>query len=102
MGWLSRNDFSTRRGHAGPRVETPGAQMMGRHTFEYSLIPHGGAWPDGFRQAYAFATPLRAVSTGLHSGALPPQAALLQTVLEAFVVSAIKAAEAGPGWIVRG
>ncbi len=39
VGWLSRDDFSTRNGHAGPFLETPGAQMPGIWTvrlFHYS------------------------------------------------------------------
>ncbi len=37
VGWLSRNDLSTRRGGAGPRLEVPGAQCLGDHLFEYAL-----------------------------------------------------------------
>ena len=35
--WLSRDDFSTRRSHAGPGFKTPGAQCLGTHTFEISI-----------------------------------------------------------------
>lgn len=35
--WLSRDDFSTRRSHAGPGYNTPGAQCLGEHTFEISV-----------------------------------------------------------------
>ena len=31
VGWLSRDDLSTRTGHAGPGLQTPGAQMPGVH-----------------------------------------------------------------------
>ena len=44
VGWLSRDDLSTRTGHAGPGVETPGAQALGPHRFRYSLYFHGGNW----------------------------------------------------------
>ena len=70
IGWLSRDDFSTRKGHAGPFMETPGAQMPGQWFFEYSIIPHPGGWDSAFWQAYAFNSPLRAVSTGMHAGNL--------------------------------
>jgi alpha-mannosidase len=40
VGWLSRDDFSTRRGHAGSMYPTPGAQLQGWHSFDYALIPH--------------------------------------------------------------
>ena len=44
VGWLSRSDISSRRGGAGPQLRTPGAQMLGRHEFDYSIIPHEGDW----------------------------------------------------------
>jgi mannosylglycerate hydrolase len=37
VGWLSRDDLSTRRGGAGPELPAPGAQCLGRHVFEYAL-----------------------------------------------------------------
>ncbi len=70
VGWLSRDDFSTRKGHAGPFMETPGAQMPGQWVFDYSIIPHPGDWNSAFWQAYAFNAPLRSVSTSLHAGNL--------------------------------
>jgi len=36
--WLSRDDFPTRSAHAGPEMNTPGAQCLGSHAFELSLI----------------------------------------------------------------
>jgi mannosylglycerate hydrolase len=35
--WLSRDDFLTRRSHAGPGFQTPGAQCLGIHEFELSI-----------------------------------------------------------------
>ncbi len=37
VGWLSRNDFASRRMPAGPDLEAPNAQCLGHHTFELSL-----------------------------------------------------------------
>jgi alpha-mannosidase len=102
VGWLSRDDFSTRKGHAGPFMETPGAQMPGQWVFEYSIIPHPGTWSSAFWQAYAFDAPLRAVSTGLHAGDLASAASFVETTPETFVVSAVKQTEDGQGWLVRG
>ena len=45
VGWLSRDDMPVRQGHAGPAYETPGAQVPGRWSFDYSIIPHPGHWP---------------------------------------------------------
>ncbi len=58
--WLSRDDLSTRKGHAGPGMHTPGAQMQGRWKFQYSLIPHEGGWEtvgDGVRGGASLRAP---------------------------------------------
>ena len=46
VGWLSRDDLVTRTGHAGPALETPGAQVPGVQRFRYSLFFHAGDWQD--------------------------------------------------------
>ena len=38
VGWLSRNDFISRRMPAGPDLEAPKAQCLGQHTFDLSLL----------------------------------------------------------------
>lgn len=105
VGWLSRDDFQTRRGHAGPEEATPNAQMLGKWSFDYSIIPHGKDRPHEL--AYGFETPLRTVTTTLHNGSLPEKGSFVSVHAagnngEAFVVSAVKRAESGRGWIVRG
>ena len=102
VGWLSRDDFSTRKGHAGPFMETPEAQMPGKWNFEYSIIPHSGTWRSAFQQAYAFEAPLRAVPTGLHVGNQPSFGSLLESTPEAFVITTVKQSDDGRGWLVRG
>lgn len=47
VGWLSRDDLTTRTGHAGPALSTPGAQVPGTHAFRYSLFFHDGDWESG-------------------------------------------------------
>lgn len=47
VGWLSRTDLETRKGNGGWTIETPEAQCLGRHGFEYSLIYHTGDWRQG-------------------------------------------------------
>jgi mannosylglycerate hydrolase len=101
VGWLSRDDLHSRRGHAGPAVETPGAQCLGKHTFEYGIVSHAGGWDDCFEQAHAFNGPLRALSTHVHCGPLPPQLSFVQIEPASLVISAIKQAESGAGLIVR-
>lgn len=44
VGWLSRNDLSTRDGHAGPHLATPDAQCIGLQRFEYAVMPYAGNW----------------------------------------------------------
>ena len=102
VGWLSRDDFPARKGPAGPFLETPAAQMQGTWTFDYSIIPHSGNWKEAFQHAYAFETPLRALSTDLHDGTLPALGSFVEATPSTFVVSAIKEAEDRSGWVVRG
>jgi hypothetical protein len=45
VGWLSRDDFPTRRSqNAGPTVATPEAQCLGPQRFRYALLPFEGDW----------------------------------------------------------
>jgi alpha-mannosidase len=62
VGWLSRSDIHTRRGGAGPQIATPGAQLIGTHTFDYAIIPHAGDWETGEAhvQAVQHLRPMRA------------------------------------------
>jgi mannosylglycerate hydrolase len=104
-GWLSRDDFANRKGHAGPFLATPGAQMQGKWVFNYAVIPHTGGWQSAFDQAMAFNAPLRAVSRSRGNGgsnSLPASGSFLQVDPPAFTISAVKQAEDGRGWIVRG
>jgi len=60
VGWLSREDLTTRAGHAGPGMETPGAQVLGGHRLRYSLFFHEGNWERGgvWRAAESTLAPL--------------------------------------------
>ena len=101
VGWLSRDDLSTRRGHAGPELPTPGAQCPGDHVFEYSIIPFGDDLNGAAREAYAFETPMRALAVPLSDGALPPIGSLVALEPDALVLTTIKPAEDGDGTMVR-
>ncbi len=37
VGWLSRDDLLTRKGHAGPPIPTPEAQCLGKYELRYSF-----------------------------------------------------------------
>jgi mannosylglycerate hydrolase len=101
FGWLSRDDMATRRGGAGPQVETPGGQERGRHRFEMSLIPFTGDLSTAVPLADSFQAGLRAEVTPLHAGCLPSSGSLLQIEPATLRLSAVKAAEDGRGVIVR-
>ena len=99
--WLSRDDLSTRRGHAGPGMHTPGAQMLGRWKFQYSLIPHEGGWETAFAEAHRFLRPLRAVRTSRGDGTLPESGSLVEIEPPEVILSALKLAEDGDGVVAR-
>ncbi|MGA2976844.1 MAG: glycoside hydrolase family 38 C-terminal domain-containing protein [Spirochaetia bacterium] len=68
VGWLSRDDLSTRRVAAGPLVQTPGAQMKGVHVFEYAIHPHAGDWRGVIAAACAYTSPLLVARADTHEG----------------------------------
>lgn len=39
VGWLSREDLVTRKGNAGPSLESPGAQCLGVQEFRFAFAP---------------------------------------------------------------
>ena len=101
VGWLSRGDLSTRRGHAGPPYETPEAQCPGKHTFQYAVYTYPGCWEEAgvLRMAQAFIAPPIAIfwerteSIGERTFlSLDPDAVLL---------SAVKPPEEGEGIVIR-
>jgi len=103
VGYLSREDLSTRKGHAGPDMLTPGAQLPGIHTFDYAILPHTASDTVAtYHQAYAFNIPLRSAKTTFHNGPLPVSGSMIEVAPPEFVISSIKTSEDGCGWIVRG
>ncbi len=101
VGWLSRDDFPCRAGHAGPALAVPEAQCPGRHTFRYALIPHAGDWRAAFAEADAFQTDLRALPVPAHPGPLPPVLSFVRIDPPALRLSALKPPENGEGLILR-
>jgi alpha-mannosidase len=105
--WLSRGDLSTRHGHAGPVEQTPEAQCLGHHEFDYALVPHRGTWEADdalvLREAQAFNTPIATgvVVTDQHDGELPSSASFITVEPDALVLSALKRSNAGQGIVVR-
>jgi alpha-mannosidase len=70
VGWLSRGDLRMRSGHAGPGLETPGAQSLGHHQFEYALTTYAGTHLSSnvVGCAHDFAYPPAATMTDRHAG----------------------------------
>ena len=58
VGWLSRGDLKMRRGDAGPEFETPDAQEIGQHRFQFAITTWRGSYADSgvvqLSQAYAY------------------------------------------------
>lgn len=102
FGWLSRDDLDTRRGGAGPQLETPEGQLLGTHHFALSLIPCSMDIHEAVAEAYAFQNQLRGVQTGSHHGMLPTEASLFTITPPTIQLSAIKHAEQGDLLVLRG
>jgi mannosylglycerate hydrolase len=102
VGWLSRPDLTTRPSNAGPPYPTPGAQCLGKHIFEFALMPYTGTWLESgnFQEAQRFNRPpvasiIRCDDRGDGEGQF------LQVEPEELVVSAIKGSEDGKALILR-
>ncbi|HKN13846.1 MAG TPA: glycoside hydrolase family 38 C-terminal domain-containing protein [Candidatus Binatus sp.] len=58
VGWLSRKDLKMRRGDAGPEFETPDAQEIGPHRFQFAVTTWRRSYADTgvvqLSQAYAY------------------------------------------------
>lgn len=99
FGWLSRGDLSTRRGQAGPMIETPDAQLPGRNRFRFAfrVVPGSAAlrWSECTSQP-AFlehvTTPARPGTEGLDA-----QVSLIDLSETDLALSAVKASIRVPG-----
>ncbi|MDQ2966164.1 MAG: hypothetical protein M3R57_09985, partial [Chloroflexota bacterium] len=97
VGWLSRDDLSTRPGSAGPTLPTPEAQCPGEHTFEYAIaiVATEDLTDVAMLRASAdFRTPLSIGAAGVQTRGLI-------SVAGDVVVTALKGAEDGEGMILR-
>ncbi len=101
VGWLSRDDLTTRRGGAGPSLPVPEAQLPGTYTFSYSLLPFSDPWLDAVDAAQHAAVALRAVTTPPAEGRLPATGQLIAVEGRGIQLSAVKGAEQGDAIVVR-
>ena len=63
VAWLSKDKMLTRTGDAAWNIQTPDAQCLGEHVFEFSMIPHKGCWcqSKAYKIAHDYCSPLMAV-----------------------------------------
>ncbi|MBA2693112.1 MAG: hypothetical protein H0U65_11570 [Rubrobacter sp.] len=108
VGWLSRDDLATRRGHAGPGLPTPEAQCLGRQFFEYAVVPYSEGFERAeiFREAEEYWLPLEAWD--VQQGDEPPERSprgapgfFLEVGGEGVVISALKKSSDREAIIVR-
>jgi len=102
VGWLSRDDLPLRPGHAGPGYATPGAQQIGVHNFEYSIIPHQSSWEQAVDFAYGFDLGMQGMVTPVQHGKLPIESQMIRVDSNRWILSTIKQSEDSKGWVVRG
>ncbi len=103
VGWLSRDDMSSRPGAAGPTLEAPGAQSKWPHEFEYAFTSYAGDHipAEIVSKAHAFAFPPAAALTNNHRGRIKNGASLVETGNASIVVSAIEPAKLKGAHLVR-
>jgi alpha-mannosidase len=109
VGWLSREDLATRRGNAGPSLETPGAQCLGSFEFRFAFAPRAEPPAEGdlCDLGRRFLTPPSVVvgTNGPKAGArLSRRHSFLSVECEpgsAVVMSALKKADDRDGVILR-
>jgi hypothetical protein len=90
VGWLSRGDLALRPGHAGPALETPGAQVPGAHRVELGCWLHADGDPQRIADAHRFAAPAWLFPAGGGAAELHDGARLVEIDDPAVVVSAIE------------
>ncbi|HEY8155905.1 MAG TPA: hypothetical protein VII72_17375 [Myxococcota bacterium] len=91
VGWLSRGDLALRPIHAGPALETPGAQVPGPQRVEFAFWLHADGDPERVAEAHRFGAPAWIFAAeGGPDAPLRDGARLLEIDDPALVVSAIE------------
>jgi alpha-mannosidase len=91
-----------------PRELEPGGDFeymdQGRQRFQVRLVPHAGDWRAAgvVRLAAELNQPPFAMFESFHDGALPVEASYVDDGGGSFVVTVVKGAEDGDGYVVRG
>ena len=91
-----------------PRELEPGGEFdymdQGRQRFHVRLVPHAGDWRDAnvVRLAAELNQPAFPLFEGSHEGPLPAEAAHVDDGGGSFVMTVLKGAEGGRGYVLRG
>jgi len=106
VGWLSRTDLLTRKGNGGWTIETPKAQCIGNHTFEFSISYHAGSWRKynrlGLMEKYRTRPYICQLKTTIHYNVNHRNPLhFVDQLPEVIRISALKIAENGQGIILR-
>jgi alpha-mannosidase len=110
VGWLSRDDLSTREGAVGPMVEVPGAQCLREMDADYALIETSpGDRAAMIRAAAEFQAPLQALQYDVpprrrrrsYLSIVSDQAVGADSDGAGAILTAFKPPEKGNGWVVR-
>jgi alpha-mannosidase len=103
VDWLSRDDFSSRKcTNAGPTLHTPDAQLIGRHTFEYAVMPFtGGPFAADLKGESDRYRTIPATHQGVVEGSLPGGVSFVRQTDPRVAVTAIKKAEDDDRLIIR-
>ncbi len=103
VGWLSRDDFPTRRHcNAGPTLATPAAQCRGVQVSRYAVMPFTGDWRHAAVPAESRRWRVRPpVIQGVETGHRPGGTELLRLESERLRVTAIKRHEERDTLVVR-
>ena len=95
VGWLSRDDLTTRPGHAGPALPVEDAQCLGEHHFEYGLWVGERSAAEWLRESSNWRRPFAFGEAGA------PNGSLLDVGGEGFADGALKGAQDGDGVVLR-
>ncbi|MGI6689284.1 MAG: glycosyl hydrolase-related protein [Christensenellales bacterium] len=103
VGWLSRKDLLSRDGNGGWSIPTPEAQLIGSHAFKFALFPFvRQEMHELYARALAFSAGAQALQTSREgASAFAPSVSLFETNDQRLVLSALKKAEDGAGYIIR-
>lgn len=85
-----------------PKWPDPTADR-GKHVIRYALYPHEGSWQAALtvRKGYMLNVPLEVVTTSRHKGILPAHHSFVTVAPANLVLTTIKKAEEGDGWIFQ-